>query len=578
MVNLLLPVAFLIHENGQSNKEQKGVLFLKKLLTVLLALVMVLALFAGCGKDSPEPSKAPVDSKPSSQPVDSPSDDEGDDTEDSMLPIVDEKMEFEMFATVFLAEQMVDLNDGYAFQELENRTNIHIKWTIPSLASGAEQFNLMLMSGDYPDAVLVNQMSSWVGGLDANVDDGFILDITDLVPQYAPNYNALRTKDPAVRRDTTTDLGRVVSLRPIYPAERQPTYSGPVFRQDLLDKAGYTGELVTIDDWYNALTALKAVVDKEPFYFVNRTYHGIDQDIATAFDVATTQTGYIQVDGKIEYSFITEGMREYLRTMNKWYSEGLIDKDFAARTNNMRADYTDILSNNHAAFQCVFTYIDNYESQGMDPGYELTPVRLPVRQKGDSRHVWTMGGRMNSGVTTLFPDCHNPEIMLRWFDYLYTEEGALLFNYGLEGQGHTIVDGKPMLTELVVANPDGIGMSQALSLFTFPAPFPGALDWRREFTNYMSEKSINANFLWTEDADLAYELSDSVTMTLDEMSHYNQMHSDINTFVTEQVPRFIIGDLSVDSDWDAYVAEIEHMGIEQCIEYWQNAFDRYMAR
>jgi hypothetical protein len=101
MVNLLLPVAFLIHENGQSNKEQKGVLFLKKLLTVLLALVMVLALFAGCGKDSPEPSKAPVDSKPSSQPVDSPSDDEGDDTEDSMLPIVDEKMEFEMFAIGF---------------------------------------------------------------------------------------------------------------------------------------------------------------------------------------------------------------------------------------------------------------------------------------------------------------------------------------------------------------------------------------------------------------------------------------------------------------------------------------------
>jgi uncharacterized protein (DUF2132 family) len=47
----------------------------------------------------------------------------------------------------FLAEQMTDLNDGYAFQELESRTNIHIKMDNPSLASGAEQFNLMLMSG-----------------------------------------------------------------------------------------------------------------------------------------------------------------------------------------------------------------------------------------------------------------------------------------------------------------------------------------------------------------------------------------------------------------------------------------------
>jgi putative aldouronate transport system substrate-binding protein len=555
---------------------------MKRFISIALALILVLVLFVGCGKEeASEPSKAPVDSKPSEQPVETPDEDEDDgvdDSEDKLLPIVDETMEFSIFAFVFMAEQMTDLNDGYAFQELENRTNIHINWTIPSLASGAEQFNLMLISGDYTDAVLVGNMGQWVGGLDANVDDGFILDLTDLLPEYAPNYTALRTKDPAVRRDTTTDMGRVVSLRAIYPDERQPNFAGPVFRQDLLDKAGYTGEIVTVDDWYNALTALKGVVDKEPFYLTERTYHGVDCNLATAFDVAVTQSGYIQADGKVEYTFISDGMRDYLRTMNKWYSEGLIDKDFTSRTNIMFVEYSDILDNDHAAFHSVFTYIDNYENQGVEAGYELTPVRLPVRQKGDIRHVWTNGGRMNQGVTTLFPDCEHPEILLRWYDYLYTEEGALLYNYGLEGQGHTIVDGKPMLSELVVANPDGIGMSQALSLYTFPAPFPGALEWRREFTNYMSEKSINANFLWSEDADLAYELSDSVTMTLDEMGDYSKRHGDINTYVIEQIPRFIIGDLSVEDDWDAYIAEIEKMGIDKCLEHWQNAYDRYMAR
>jgi len=552
---------------------------MKRFFTILLALVMVLALFAGCGKDTPEPSKAPADPNPTTaQPTETPDDDVEDETEETGLPIVDETMEFEIFASVFLAEQMTDLNDGYAFQELENRTNIHIKWTIPSLASGTEQFNLMLMSGDYPDAVQVGNMNPWVGGLDANVDDGFILDITDLLPQYAPNFTAIRQQDINVLRATTTDMGRVVALRPLHLDGRQPTYSGPVFRQDLLDKAGYTGELVTIDDWYNALTALKGVVDKEPLYLVNRTHHGLDMDIATAFNVAGTQNGYIAVDGKVVYSFISEGMRDYLRTMNKWYSEGLIDKDFASRTNNMRADYSDVLSNNHAAFNAVFTYIDNYEKQGMEDGYELTPVSLPVRQKGDVRHIFTVGPIMGGAVTTLFPDCENPEILLRWFDYLYSEEGAMLYNYGVEGQGHTIVDGKPMLSELVVANPDGIGMSQALSLYTFPAVFPGRLDWRREFTDYMSEKSINANFLWTGDCDHAYELSDSITMTLDETTDYSARQSDINTYVTEQIPRFIIGELSVEDDWDAYVAEIKNIGIDKCLEHWQAAYDRYIAR
>ena len=55
---------------------------------------------------------------------------------------------------------MTDLGDGYAFQELEKDKHSH-KWTNPSLASGAEQFNLMLMSGDYPDAV---QVGAWALG------------------------------------------------------------------------------------------------------------------------------------------------------------------------------------------------------------------------------------------------------------------------------------------------------------------------------------------------------------------------------------------------------------------------------
>ena len=86
-------------------------------------------------EEASEPSKAPVDSKPSEQPVETPDEDEDDgvdDSEDKLLPIVDETMEFSIFAFVFMAEQMTDLNDGYAFQELENRTNIHINWTIRS--------------------------------------------------------------------------------------------------------------------------------------------------------------------------------------------------------------------------------------------------------------------------------------------------------------------------------------------------------------------------------------------------------------------------------------------------------------
>ena len=166
---------------------------------------------------------------------------------------------------------------------------------------------------------------------------------------------------------------------------------------------------------------------------------------------------------------------------------------------------------------------------------------------------------------------------LQLFALPVTLKGPLLYKYCVEGQGHTIVNGKPMLTELVVNNPDGIGMSQALSLYCFPAPFPGAYDWRREFTNYMSEKSINANFLWSEDKDFAYELSDTVTMTSDEVREYSAIFNDIKTYVIEQIPRFITGDRSVAEEWDDFVNEVKGMNIDKCIEYWQNAYEGTLA-
>lgn len=554
---------------------------MKKLITLILAVFMIVSLVAGCaqdGTDTPVVSNTPTQKPAESQ---QPSEtDEPDDNDGAFkLPIVEEPVTFEMFAMVFMAQNMVDLNDGYAFQELANRTNVNFKWQIPSMASGGEQFNLLLASTDYPDAIQVFGPQLWVGGLDANVDNEFILDITDALQQYAPNYTAKRTATPELARDTTTDMGRVVTLRPIYKT-RQPTYEGPVIRQDLLDKAGYTGELITVDDWYNALTALKGVVEKEPLYLANRDYVGLEQSLTAAHDVSIGpgSAGFIQVNGNVQYSMISDGMKDYLAMASKWYSEGLIDKDFASRTNNMRGDYTDILGNNHALFQSVFTYIDSYEAQALESGYELTPVRLPVLQKGNIRHVFTQGPKIGGGITTIFPTVSNLEVLLKCFDYLYTEEGALLYNYGVEGQGFNYVDGKPVLSELVVANPDGIGMSQALSLYCFPAPFPGAYAWEREFTDLMSEKSIDANFLWSEDSDHAYEISDSVTMTSDEAQTYSSLFSDINTYVKEQIPRFVIGELTIAEDWDGFVEQIKTMGIDECTGYWQAAVGRYNER
>lgn len=36
-----------------------------------------------------------------------------------------------------------------------------------------------------------------------------------------------------------------------------------------------------------------------------------------------------------------------------------------------------------------------------------------------------------------------------------------------------------------------------------------------------------------------------------------------------------MGEYNFDSDWDAFVEKIESMGIQDCIDIYQDAYDRY---
>ena len=62
----------------------------------------------------------------------------------------------------------------------------------------------------------------------------------------------------------------------------------------------------------------------------------------------------------------------------------------------------------------------------------LAPVNPPVKNEGDEIHI-RLRDSYTSGNTAISADCENWEVAMRWLDYLYTEEGALLANYGVEG-------------------------------------------------------------------------------------------------------------------------------------------------
>ena len=132
--------------------------------------------------------------------------------------------------------------DNPMWQAWEKNTGVKIKWIEPTMGLDAEQFNLMLASHDLPDVFeLPSKLGSWTtmpGGAEKFYKDRVILKLNDLIDKYAPNFKAVLRKNPQIRKELMSDDGSIYYIPQMRMDPAIRIYSGPIFRQDWLDKLG----------------------------------------------------------------------------------------------------------------------------------------------------------------------------------------------------------------------------------------------------------------------------------------------------------------------------------------------------
>lgn len=67
---------------------------------------------------------------------------------------------------------------------------------------------------------------------------------------------------------------------------------------------------------------------------------------------------------------------------------------------------------------------------------------------------------------------------------------------------------------------------------------------------------------------------DSLVYSSEELEEYNDLMLVIKSYVTEKLAHFIAGNENVDEAWDAYIAELDNMGVARALELSQAAYDR----
>lgn len=470
-------------------------------------------------------------------------------------------------------------DDIPAVAAISEATGVEIEWTTVSGAEMFSSFNLMAAAGDYCDLVTA-AVECYSGGAVGALDDGIIVDLTDYIQDNAPEYlSAYETRGAS--KDIVTDDGRYAC---IYGAYGELTNSqGYVIRQDWLDDLGLESP-VTYEDYFEVLTAFKNEYGCSDAFMMDETSQD-EYHTSGGFGVPGYKTGMFgagsdlyQVEGEVRSSFNQEGYRAYLSEMNKWYKAGLFSADFVTLPSMPNHDSRTqlIASDNSGIWYVGATSMQTQQEAISDPNAKIAGIASPVKEEGEINHFSSatiINKQCNVSVST---DCDNIEAALQYLNYFFTDEGIRLYNYGVEGESYNIENGEIVYTELITNPVEGYTPFTMTEAYVLVGYIASVTDPHRSDA-FSSDAAVAALELWNSTQDNAYTMPSGVALSSEESSKASALQSDIYTYVAECVPKFILGEMSTETDWETFVSECENMGLQTVIDIYQTAYDRYAA-
>ena len=575
----------------------------KKTISILMAALLTMtATLTGCGNtDNSENSVADETQKeqttteepaaPAYELLDSLNKKEGDEltiprSNYVSYPVEDTSETLTIWMEYWASDAAASANETLWAKNWQEMTGIKVEFIQPTEGSASEEFSTMIASGSLPDIIVWEWTNNYTGGPAAAEAEGVLTILDDYVQPYgaAADLWQYLQDNPTVDREVKNDDGHYYC----FPFIRGNTYlqctTGPMYRADLLEKAGYTGKLETLDDWEAALTALKEYGIEKPMVVQSMEY--LMRFMGSAYGIRAGMYVDDQT-GEIKNGYTQEAYKELMKRANDWVEKGLLDADLHTCDKKTAMSY---IMNDQAAVTVgaggsfLGSMIKSVaaDPQAYNPDFKMTTASFPVMNSGDT--VLYGGGSYDyattsNGSAVITADCKNPELAAKFLNYCYSQSGHYMINYGKEGEAYTMVDGIPTYTDEIMHNPNGWSVSTAMTyngLANGCGPF--VQDANYIFQYYETDEQKQALHDWADGNESQRTLIPPITLKEDESKQYSVLSTQMNTFISEYSAKFYTQVLDVDTEWDNYIKQLNDTGMNDMIGIYQSALDRYNER
>ena len=582
-----------------------------KALAILLVLGLMIGLLSACGGTAAAPSaasapaeagSAPAEEAAAEEPAAAPAEDatqepaetgsaaeeaeaaEAAEPESEFalyewpLPLTEEDVTFSV--SMMLNPQLANYFEGYqdnpSWQKYSELTGVNFDFLNISAMNMGEQYNLMFASQDYPD-IMHSALAFYSAGADAAVEEDVIVDLAPYLEEDAPNYLYWVDKVDGFA-NITTDQGYRPGFVHILDTP-SITRSGPVTRGDWMEALGIEAP-ETIDELHDMLKAMYETYGAQCEFGADASgFSGAWGTNLSIQSFPSVSYPIYQVDGEIVYGPVTDNAKEYLLTMKQWLDEGILYKDFATRTSNF-GTIADFCAGTFSYYNGDTDALAGAPYYFTDP--EATMVAIPnaVLEIGDvipfDGYNSSMGQVTGQGTFSITTGCPDVELAVKVLDWRYSDEGSFLFNYGIEGISFEYDEnGDPVYTDLIVNNPDGLSATWLTAVYMDEY---GYVEHYTKFDYQMSEQQLEARELWSRNVESRYDLPKGLTLTAEEAELFSAKMVDIASYTSESILKMLTGDMDIESQYDEFVSTIESMGLQDCLDCYAAALERYNNR
>ncbi|MDD3904664.1 MAG: extracellular solute-binding protein, partial [Sphaerochaeta sp.] len=374
---------------------------------------------------------------------------------------------------------------------------------------------------------------------------------------YQPWLDKLGLKMPT----TTEELYDVlVAFR-----DRDPNGNG---KKDEIPMAG------AISGWNN---------NPETFLINAFTYSNL---VASLDANVNTAVGFYRNGDTIKTMVNAPEYREALRYLSRLYKEGLIYSASFSQNSDQLTQLVEgpaepIVGVVAGGYGGMFSIVGGERYRNFHP---ISPVKGP---DGAQFGRYFLQAPVIGNVA-ISKSCKNPEVVARMIDYLYTDEGTLMSNYGFEGEGWKWaengdygLDGKKAIYRLLKPWNDMDPQNDCFVMLGVRANTSRIRNGEAvnpDVDLYSAEGLEALLYQKTEELYAPYAHPELEIPTLRFLEEEEQAFASKRlayaNYVRQSLVKFITGAWSVESNWSEYLQGLEKLDMQGILDLNQKAYDR----